>query len=74
MDRKRLETLKRLREILFAMGLTQHHRLGLSYKQYRTHRKILDRLSVTLFETCILDYETRKQMKKEIRELLKEEI
>ena len=75
MDKKRLETLKRLKEILFEISMNGYanKRLKLKYKQFKHFRKMIENLSNTLYKECILDYEVRKKFKKEIREMIKEE-
>ncbi len=75
MDKKTLEVLNRLKEILFTISLEGFagNRFKISYKQNRSLRNLMENLSDTLYEKCILNYETRKKMHKEIRILLKEE-
>ena len=72
MDKKTLDKLKRLREILFAMGIT-YYPIVPTYRQQKTHKKILESLSQTLYFECIQRYDIRKKMHKEIRDMLKEE-
>lgn len=72
MDKKTLEKLKRLREVLSTLSYRRKGRLSLNYRQYKLQRKMFEKLSWTLFEEIILPYNTRKRLHKEIRELMKE--
>ncbi len=75
MDKERLERLKRLKEILFDISMNGYanKRLRLNYKQFKHFRIMLEKLSVCLYEECILNYEVRKKFHKEIREMIKVE-
>ena len=60
MDKETLEKLERLREILFSMELNGH--IFPTYKQQRTLKKVLGKLSETLYHECIQNYKIRKEI------------